>query len=162
LVDAATIAAIKAGGTGLAPTLAVYEPVKPGQPVRDPEGGKPEQAFKKFDNALANTKALSDAGITIGLGADAGMPGTQHGFSTLHEMELLVRAGLTPSQALVAGTSASANPWLKTVIRGTIAVGKRADLVLIKGAPWKDISDVHKIDRVFIDGKLVLNPAPRP
>ena len=161
-LDAATIAAIKAGGTSIAPTLAVYEPIKPGQPARDPEGGRPDQALKKFGYALANAKALFDAGVTIGLGTDAGMPGTRHGFSTLHEMELLVRAGLTPSQALVAGTLASAKLMAQDDDRGTIAVGKRADLVLIKGAPWSNISDVHKIDRVLIDGKLVFGPGAPP
>jgi len=162
LLDPATIAAIKVGGTSMAPTLAVYEPIKPGQPARDPEGGRPDQAFRKFDNALANAKALFDAGVTLGLGTDAGMPGTRHGFSTLHEMELLVRAGLTPSQALVAGTSASAKLMAQDDDRGTIAVGKRADMVLIKGAPWNNISDVHKTDRVLIDGKLVFGPGAPP
>jgi len=161
-LDPATIAAMKAGGTNIAPTLAVYEPVKPGQTASESEGGRPEQAFRKFEYALANAKALFDAGVAVGLGTDAGMPGTKHGFSTLHEMELLVRAGLTPSQALAAGTSVSARLMAQDNDRGTIAVGKRADLVLIKGAPWKDIADVHKTDRVFIDGKLVFGPAPRP
>ena len=161
-LDAATIASIKSGGTNMTPTLAVYEPVKPGQPARDPDGGKPEQAFKKFEYALANAKTLFDQGVTLGLGTDAGMPGTQHGFSTLHEMELLVRAGLTPTQALVAGTSASARLMAQDDDRGTITAGKRADLVLIKGAPWKDISDVHKTDRVLIDGKLVFGPGAPP
>jgi hypothetical protein len=46
--------------------------------------------------------------------------------------------------------------------RGTIEVGKRADLVLIKGEPWKTIEDVRKTDRVFIDGKLVFGPGAPP
>lgn len=161
-LDPATIAAMKAGGTSIAPTLAVYEPVKPGQAEGGAESARPEQAFRKFDYALANAKALFDAGVTVGVGTDAGMPGTKHGFSTLHEMELLVRAGLTPSQALAAGTSVSARLMSQDNDRGTIAVGKRADLVLIKGEPWKDIADVHKTDRVFIDGKLVFGPGAPP
>ncbi len=158
LLDAKTLAAIKAGGTSITPTLAVYEPVKPGQAARDASDPRYAQTFQKFDYALANAKALHDAGVTIGLGTDAGMPGTQHGTSTLHEMELLVRAGLTPTEALVAGTSASARLMDQISDRGIIAAGKRADLVLIKGEPWKDIADVRKIDRVLIDGKLVFGP----
>src|SRR6185295_11376281 len=102
-----------------------------------PEDGKSNQQFTKFDYALANAKLLYDSGVTIALGTDAGMPGTPHGASTLHEMELLVRAGLTPSQALIAGTASSAKVINQLDDRGTIEKGKRADLVLIKGEPWK-------------------------
>ncbi|ENZ82501.1 MULTISPECIES: amidohydrolase family protein [Caulobacter] len=158
-LDAEAVEIIKAGGTSDTPTLAVYEPVKPGQPPRDPdENPNVKQSFKKFDNALHNAKMLHDAGVTIALGTDAGMPGTPHGASTLHEMELMVRAGLTPTDALMAGTAFSAKVINLLSDRGTIEVGKRADLVLIKGEPWKTISDVRKTDRVLIDGKLVYGP----
>lgn len=161
-LDAEAVAAIKAGGTADTPTLAVYEPTKPGQPPRNPDDPKSVQSFRKFDNALANAKTLHDAGVIIALGTDAGMPGTPHGVSTLHEMELLVRAGLTPSEALIAGTARSAQVIDQLADRGTIEVGKRADLVLIKGEPWKAISDVRKTDRVFIDGRLVFGPGAPP
>jgi imidazolonepropionase-like amidohydrolase len=157
LLDAEAIAAIKAGGTSDTPTLAVYEPTKVGPP-RDMSDPKVKQSFQKFDYALANAKALHDAGVTVALGTDAGMPATPHGVSTLHEMELLVRAGLTPAQALIAGTADSARVIGQLDDRGTIEPGKRADLVLIKGTPWKTIEDVRKTDRVFIDGKLVFGP----
>lgn len=162
-VDAEAIEILKAGGTADTPTLAVYEPVKPGQPPRDPdESPSVRQSFRKFDNALYNVKALHDAGVVIALGTDAGMPGTPHGVSTLHEMELMVRAGLTPTQALMAGTALSAKVMNLLGDRGTIEKGKRADLVLIKGEPWKTISDVRKTDRVLIDGKLVFGPGAPP
>jgi imidazolonepropionase-like amidohydrolase len=162
-LDQEAVDIIKAGGTSDTPTLAVYEPVKPGQPARDPdENPNAKQAFKKFDNALHNAKMLHDAGVTIALGTDAGMPGTPHGASTLHEMELMVRAGLTPTEALMAGTAKSAQVINQLADRGTIEVGKRADLVLIKGEPWKTIGDVRKTDRVLIDGKLVFGPGAPP
>ena len=162
LLDPASVAAIKAGGTSITPTLAVYEPTKLGQSAKDANDPRYAQAFKKFDIALANVKILHDAGVTIGLGTDAGMPGTPHGVSTLHEMELLVRAGLTPTEALVAGTSASARLIGQSADRGIIAPGMRADMVLIKGEPWKAISDVRKIDRVFLDGRLVFGTGAPP
>ncbi|RRN63557.1 amidohydrolase family protein [Caulobacter sp. 602-1] len=162
LLDDEALAAIKAGGTADTPTLAVYEPVKPGGPARDPADPKNRQSFRKFDYALANAKRLHDAGVSLGLGTDAGMPGAPHGQATLHEMELLVRAGLTPSQALVAGTAASAKLMNLQADRGTIEPGKRADLVLIKGEPWTNIADVRKTDRVLIDGKLVFGPGAPP
>lgn len=162
LLDDEALAAIKAGGTADTPTLAVYEPVKPGEPARDPADPKNRQSFRKFDYALANAKRLHDAGVTLGLGTDAGMPGAPHGQASLHEMELLVRAGLTPSQALIAGTAASAGLMNLLADRGTIEPGKRADLVLIKGEPWTNIADVRKTDRVLIDGKLVFGPGAPP
>ncbi|MDR6625207.1 amidohydrolase family protein [Caulobacter segnis] len=162
LLDDEALAIIKAGGTADTPTLAVYEPVKPGEPARDPADPKNRQSFRKFDFALANAKRLHAAGVPLGLGTDAGMPGTPHGVSTLHEMELLVRAGLTPSQALIAGTADSAKLMNLSADRGTIAPGQRADLVLIKGEPWKTISDVRNTDRVLIDGQLVYGPGAPP
>jgi hypothetical protein len=103
-------------------------------------------------------KALHDAGILVALGTDAGMPGTPHGVATLHEMELLAQAGLTPVEALMAATANSARAMGVLDDRGTIEVGKRADLVLIDGTPWTTISDVRKTERVFIDGRQVVGP----
>lgn len=158
-VDAETIAAIKAGGVSYAPTLAVYEPVKPGQkPPADLETPRYRQSVRKFAFALQNVKTLHDAGVPVVLGTDAGMPGTPHGVSTHREMELLVKAGLTPAEALIAGTANSARAMGLIDDRGTIEAGKRADLVLVDGTPWVDISDVRKTARVFIDGREVVGP----
>lgn len=158
-VDAATIAAMRASGIAYAPTLAVYEPVKPGQtPPADMGSARMQQSQRKFQFALDNARLLQEAGVPIILGTDAGMPGTPHGVSTLHEMELLVRAGLTPVQALMAGTANSARAMGLIADRGTIEVGKRADLVLIDGRPWEDISHVHRTHAVFIDGRQVQGP----
>ncbi|MDE3155114.1 MAG: amidohydrolase family protein, partial [Acidobacteriota bacterium] len=89
-LDEATIQAIREGGSALAPTLAVYDPDKPGRPpVTDPDDPRVRQTLHKWQVALRNTKRLYDAGVPIALGTDAGMPGTPHGQATLHEMELL-------------------------------------------------------------------------
>jgi imidazolonepropionase-like amidohydrolase len=161
-LDAAAIQAIHQGGSYLAPTLAVYEPVKPGHPA----AAAPSAAsLRKWAFALNNTKRLYDAGVPIALGTDAGMPGVPHGKATLREMELLVQAGLPPSAALIAGTANSARAMGEFADRGSIEPGKRADLVLIQGAPWETIADVEKTDRVFLDGRLVFGtgaPAPNP
>jgi imidazolonepropionase-like amidohydrolase len=158
-LDAEAIAAIKAGGTAYAPTLAVYEPVKPGmKPPENPDEPRFRQSVRKFGYAMKNVKALHDAGVPIALGTDAGMPNTPHGSSTLREMELLVQAGLTPTDALMAATANSARVLGQFADRGAIEPGKRADLVLVDGAPWKNISDVRRTVRVFIDGRQVHGP----
>lgn len=159
LVDAETISAMRESGIAYAPTLAVYEPVKPGQtPPADMGSPRMLQSQRKFQFALDNVRLLSEAGIPIALGTDAGMPGTPHGGATLHEMQLLVRAGLTPTQALMAATSNSARAMGVIEDRGTIEVGKRADLVLIDGRPWDDIAQVRRTHAVFIDGRQVHGP----
>ena len=158
-LDAEAVAAIKASGLFYAPTLAVYEPVKPGaRPPADPDSPRNVQARRKFGYALANAKVLFDAGVPVALGTDAGMPGTPHGPSTLRELELLVQAGLTPAQALVAGTATSARAMNLLADRGTLEVGKRADFVLVSGKPWETISDVRRTERVFLDGQAVFGP----
>lgn len=158
-IDAEAVRLIKEGGTFYAPTLAIYEPVKPGA-TKAPDMGDPvvQQRFRKFGYARHNLKALYDAGVPIALGTDSGIEGAPHGTSTLHEMELMVDAGLSPEAALIAGTANSARSLGLDADRGTIEKGKRADLVLIAGAPWADIRDVRKVDRVLIDGRLVYGP----
>ncbi|WP_297800157.1 CIA30 family protein [uncultured Brevundimonas sp.] len=156
VLDDATVQLIKESGTAYAPTLAVYEPVKPGQtPPANPDTPRFQQSLRKFGFALNNVKRLHDAGVLIALGTDAGMTGTPHGTSTLREMELLVQAGLTPTQALMAGTANSAQAMGMIADRGTIEVGKRADLVLVNGRPWEQISDVRNTHAVLIDGRVV-------
>ena len=161
-LDPGTIASIKASGLFYAPTLAVYEPVKPGaKPPADPDSPRARQSRLKFGYALSNAKALYDAGVPLALGTDAGMTGTPHGSSTLRELELLVQAGLTPSQALTIGTAGSARAMNQLADRGTLEVGKRADFVLVAGKPWESISDARKVERVFIDGKLSYGPGAK-
>lgn len=150
------VKAIAASKMAMIPTLAVYDPDKGGPGKADDP--RYRQAVKKFGHALHNAKALFDAGVPIGVGTDAGMPATPHGSSTLHELELLVRAGLSPAQALVAGTQTSAKIMALDGDRGTIAPGKRADLILVDGKPWERIGDVYKVLQVVIDGRLVFGP----
>ena len=97
-------------------------------------------------------KRLHDAGIPVAVGTDAGMPGTFHGYSTLRELQLLVLAGLTPLEAIAAGTGVSARALAVDGQRGTIAPGKLADLVLVEGRPDERIDDVLQTRRVFLGG----------
>ncbi|WP_303541391.1 amidohydrolase family protein [Sphingomonas natans] len=157
------VEAIKKGGDYFAPTLAVYDPDKPGRRAQaGTDAARRARANANWSNAVSNTKKLYDAGVPIAAGTDGGMPGTPHGKSSLREMELLVQAGLSPSAALIAATANSARIMRQLADRGTIEPGKRADIVLIKGAPWTNIADVEKTDRVFIDGKLVFGPGAPP
>ena len=116
----------------------------------------------EFTTALANTRALAHAGAVMIAGTDAPNPTTAFGPSLHLELALLVRAGLSPTQALVAATSAPAK-FFRTPDRGRIAVGRKADLVLVDGDPTRDIADTRRIVRIWKNGYLVDRvPPPSP
>jgi len=98
-----------------------------------------------INDVLATVKALSDAGVDLLAGTDASqalpfLGGLAHGASIHRELEYLVRAGLTPSQALRAATATSARRF-GLGDRGRITEGSRADLLLVDGDPTVDVSD---------------------
>lgn len=103
--------------------------------------------------ALAqNVRTLYRAGVPVGVGTDAGMQGTHHGYATLLEVEYLVDDGLTPLEAIRAGTQVSARLLGVDKDYGTIEAGKVADLVLVSGEPDQKISDVENTRRVWLAG----------
>jgi imidazolonepropionase-like amidohydrolase len=108
----------------------------------------------RLDTALASVRALHEGGVEILAGSDAPNPGTAHGASLHHELELLVRAGLTPVQALRAATSAPARRF-GLADRGRIAPGQRADLLLVAGDPTADIRATRAIQRIWKNGAAV-------
>ncbi len=167
-MDDALLAAMRENGVFYVPTLSVYEPKADRQltplaaEVLDSalslsgESGAPTAAQKKrFAVLLENVRRAYQAGIPVAAGTDAGMTATYHGWSTLHELELLVSAGMKPVEAITAATGVSARALNVDVQRGTIAAGKAADLVLIAGHPESDIGDIEKIRSVFFAGEEV-------
>jgi imidazolonepropionase-like amidohydrolase len=125
--------------------------------------GDPQTAQHESDFATGqkNLKKLYRAGVLVGFGTDSGaMPGRIPGFSEHRELELMVRAGLTPMQAICAATGENAK-LLNVTDRGTIAVGKRADLLVVDVDPLTDIRNTRKIFAVYHDGRRVTDlPAP--
>jgi imidazolonepropionase-like amidohydrolase len=96
--------------------------------------------------------ALHSEGATILLGSDAPQLWDVPGFSIHRELRYYVEAGLTPFQALATGTVHVAR-FLGWEDSGTIAVGKRADLVLLDGNPLQDIGNTQRIAGVMIGGR---------
>lgn len=109
---------------------------------------------QELERALQNVRKLHEAGVTVLAGTDAGNPGTTHGASMHGELALLVRAGLTPTQALAAATGATAQRFGLSD-RGRIAPGARADLVLVSGDPSRDITATRAIDTVWKNGYAI-------
>jgi imidazolonepropionase-like amidohydrolase len=96
-------------------------------------------------------RQLARAGVPILTGSDSPSPGQTYGAAVHGELELLVGAGLTPTQALVAATSAPARAFRLTD-RGRIADGLRADLLLVEGDPTTDILATRRIVSVWKRG----------
>lgn len=103
------------------------------------------------DGALQAVRELHAAGVAVLASTDSANPGTAHGASMHDELELLVRAGLSPQAALVAATTAPAAAF-GLADRGSIAAGKRADLVLVRGDPTHDIRATRAIVGVWKQG----------
>jgi imidazolonepropionase-like amidohydrolase len=105
-----------------------------------------------IDANVKNTiSALAKVGVPILAGTDAGNPATWYGISMHRELELLVAAGLSPSQALQAATSAPAKAY-RLADRGRIAKGMKADLLLVEGDPSRDITATRNIVEVWKNG----------
>jgi imidazolonepropionase-like amidohydrolase len=93
---------------------------------------------------LTLTKRLHDAGVGLLLGTDDLSPFVLPGFSLHDELALLVKAGLSPFDALRAGTSDAARALHKEKEFGTIAVGQRADVLLLDANPLENIANAAK------------------
>lgn len=98
-------------------------------------------------------KALHDAGARLLLGTDYGNPFVVPGFSLQLELRNFVDAGLSPFQAIRAGTSGAAEFMNAESEWGTVAAGRRADLILLQGNPLKDVSTISKPVGIMIRGK---------
>jgi hypothetical protein len=97
-------------------------------------------------------KAFKDAGVPIIAGTDAGVSGVVSGFSLHDELEELVKAGLTPQEALSSATITSAK-WIgNDHLLGSIEEGKQADLILLNDNPLTDIKNIRNIGGVFVNG----------
>lgn len=108
---------------------------------------------KLWANELGLERAFAAAGGLLLAGPDpTGGGQVLPGFGDQREIELLVQAGFTPLEAIHIGTfNGAAYLGLDTRI-GSIAPGKDADLVLVKGDPSVNIADIENVDTVYKEG----------
>jgi len=104
--------------------------------------------------AQRNLKTLSDAGIPIAFGTDAGPAARFPGYFEHLELQLMVDAGLTPEQALLSATSVAAD-CIGAAEVGTLEPGKRADFLVLGGDPLSDVRATRQLEQVFIGGNRV-------
>ena len=111
-------------------------------------------SLPSYDVAVEALRQLKAANVPMLAGTDAPNPGALHGASIHRELDLLVQAGLTPQEALAAATFLPAARFGLTD-RGRIAVGLRADLLLVRGDPTTDITATRDIVSVWKCGVAV-------
>ncbi|HLK62481.1 MAG TPA: amidohydrolase family protein [Bryobacteraceae bacterium] len=105
--------------------------------------------------AMRNLKRLEDAGVPIVMGTDTGVAYRFQGAFEHFELEYMVKAGLTPMQALVAATSQAARALKASDQIGTLQPGRWADLLILNGNPLDDIANTQKIDSVWVAGNRI-------
>jgi hypothetical protein len=153
-------------------TLPVFEASVPGRPKLQPRtlNAMSAESAQSYLTARANVPldspmtalmrkemdfevAFVRAGGLLLAGPDpTGNGGVLPGFGDQREIELLVEAGLTPVEAIHVATENGASYLGRQDRIGTIAPGKQADLVLIKGDPSKNINEIENVETVFKAG----------
>jgi imidazolonepropionase-like amidohydrolase len=140
-------------GTWLVPTLVaplgVLDAVDAGASIPASSVEKAKAVVQVHQQAVG--RAI-DAGVKVAMGTDSGV--APHG-ANLRELDLLVRCGMSPQQALVATTSSAAELMGLGDELGTLEPGKRADLVLLQGDALEVATLRERIRQVWKDGVLV-------
>ncbi len=134
--------------TFVSPTLAVFE-----RRAGDKETS--EMHVNGFRKMMAFVGQARRAGAHIVVGSHSDVPHAERGWAYQRELELLVESGLTPMQAIVAGTMENARFFHAADRLGSVEVGKLADLVLVEGDPSKEIAAMRRVRRVMLNGKWV-------
>jgi len=115
-----------------------------------------------FEMAKKNLKTLSDAGVTIAFGTDSGIPTRFPGYFEHRELQLMVEAGLTPMQVIVAATRTNSEILKGEKEFGTLQPGKQADLLVLDASPLDDIHNTEKLSAVWQGGKVVPSVSAKP
>ncbi len=128
------------------------------QPARQEQmhNSKSAQRYKAgLEVASRNLKKLSDAGVKIAMGTDTGPPARFQGYFELMELEMMAKAGLTPRQVLASATRDAARCMKLDAEVGTLEASRWADFVVLDADPLAAISNVKKINAVYVAGNRV-------
>jgi imidazolonepropionase-like amidohydrolase len=139
-------------GTYVSPTLAVFERQRGDKDTTEMH----VRAFKRMEEFVLRVKR---AGARVVVGSHSAVPHAERGWAYQRELELLVEAGLTPMEAIVAGTWENAHFFHIEDRLGSVEAGKLADLLLVEGDPLANISNTRNVRRVMLGGRWV-NAAP--
>jgi imidazolonepropionase-like amidohydrolase len=143
----------------LSPALAAQVD-DPAWAAKTATGAQADAARRSLAVNLRNLAALDRAGVRIGFGTDSGAAITRvPGIAEHRELALSVAAGLSPMRALTLATGQAA-ALLHLADRGTLAPGKRADLLVVAGDPSRDIAAADRVVESWSGGSAVPGPVP--
>ena len=126
---------------------------------RDPAAvARTRTQYAILERSLAR---LARANAKITLGCDTGLEDHLFGMSEQHELESMVKGGMTPMQVIVAATSRPAE-YLKLTTMGVLAAGKEADFLVLDANPLDDITNTQRISKMYIKGAEVDRASLRP
>ena len=123
-----------------------------------PQASAARERYAMLQRSLAK---LSSAGARIVLGGDTGLQDDPFGFAEHRELELMVEAGMSPLQAIVAATRNGAE-YLGLRSAGVLAPGKRASFLVLDANPLDDITNSRRIARIVLEGREVNRESLRP
>lgn len=115
----------------------------------------PERMRRYVDTRGAIAKAIVDSGGKLLAGSDAPDLLMAYGYTLHRELESMVKAGISPYQALLSATRNAAEFYGALDEWGTIQRGRRADFILLTANPLENISNTARIDAVSIGGRLI-------
>jgi imidazolonepropionase-like amidohydrolase len=113
----------------------------------------PLHAKQYIDNRLRIVWTLHAAGVGILLGSDAPQQFNVPGFSIHREMQRMIDAGMTPYDVIKSGTASVGHHFKSHDDFGTVAVGRRADLILVDANPLQDVSNIGRQAGVMVRGR---------
>jgi imidazolonepropionase-like amidohydrolase len=136
------------------PTLAVFER----RADHPEEGARPEMVpvmAAGFAKMKQLTRRAGLEGARLVMGGHSTVPFAGRGEAPWRELELLVDSGLTPLDAITAATSTAAGFLYRSDQLGSLRAGLKADLVVLRGDPSRDISAMRTVDRVMVEGQWI-------
>jgi len=113
-----------------------------------------QQYKAALEVAKRNLGLLSEAGVRIAMGTDAGPPGRFQGYFEHLELELMAESGMTNAEIIRAATGEAATCMGIDEV-GTLEVGHIADFLVLAADPIADIKNTRSIERVYVAGNLV-------
>jgi len=129
----------------VSPTLAIFE-------RRDGVKGGTKEQERAFENMLQFMRACHEAGVRIVVGSHTSAPFAEKGRAYQRELELLIDCGMTPLEAITAGTIQNARYFDIEDRLGTIETGKLADLLIVEGNPSIQIDGLARVRYVMLNG----------
>ncbi len=175
---AGMVAATKAAGAAIVPTMPLWEVLWGARDI-DSLAARPENRYmpaqtveqwrtqatnlkqqrsgegtrRYIARRMALLRAMRDGGVPILFGTDAPQIFSVPGFSVRREIETMKQAGLTNWEILVSGTRAPAEHFGRAAEFGTVATGRRADLLLLDGNPLEDLQNFSRLSGVMVGGR---------